>query len=105
MAADGVKQYCSSTSACWADMSGSGRDSGSQHIEEHVLKGEDAGVDMGDDSTEGLAVLETELWRECRGEDRGERGEGGVFISVSRPSKAMASVRKWADEQASDVRA
>jgi len=95
IAADGVK-YCSRTSACIADISGSGMGSGSQFIEEHMLKGDEVG--------EGQA-LEIELWRECRGEDRGERGEGGVFMSPSRASKAIASVRKCEAVQVSRVRA
>jgi hypothetical protein len=67
-----------------------------------MLRGEGEGDgDTGDE----LPLLQAELCRECRGEDGRERGEGGVFMSPSRASKAIARVRKFEHVMASRVRA
>lgn len=79
MAALGVKQYCSMTSAWITDMLGSGSHSG-DHEQSEV-----ADDDMLNRSSED----EMELLGE-----RGDLGDGGAFISASKPSKARARVWK-----------
>lgn len=77
MAALGVKQYCSITSAWIADMSGSGSHSGGQ--------------EQSEDADEERLNRSSEEDMELLGE-RGDLGDGGAFISASRPSKAKARV-------------
>lgn len=87
-------------------MSRSGSGSGSEVKSNDFEQGEEH-VDIGETLPLPLSqsfVLQTELRGEPRGE-RGQRGEGGAFMSASRPSNASARVWKWEDEQASRVRA